>query len=89
VPAVVSCAVADWRAGACDDDRARGRIAAYVDELHRGAAKKLGGVASIACCAADESVTPVQYETSSLTGADAEAQGDSGRDSDTSTAEGG
>jgi RNA polymerase sigma factor for flagellar operon FliA len=87
--AVVSCAVADWRAGACDDDGARGRIAAYVDELHRGAAEKLGSVASMDCCAADESVTPVQDETSSETGADGEAQGGSGRDSNTLTAEGG
>jgi RNA polymerase sigma factor for flagellar operon FliA len=88
--AVVSCAVSDWRGGACDDDGARARIAAYVEELHRGAAKKLGGAASMACCASDESVASVpEDETRSEIGGTGERPENGWPDSDTSTAEGG
>ena len=56
VRAVVSCTVADWRAGALDHDRALGVITSYVDNLHRSAAKRLRGGQSFECCTTDEAL---------------------------------
>ena len=38
---VVGLAVTDWRSGASDAEAAGRTIVAYVDELHRGASKRL------------------------------------------------
>jgi RNA polymerase sigma factor for flagellar operon FliA len=57
--AVVSCAVQDWRSGAQSEDGARRSIVAYVEELHRGASRKLRCRRALECCSRGDAVTAV------------------------------
>jgi RNA polymerase sigma factor for flagellar operon FliA len=57
--AFVSCAIADWRAGVLDHDRALDAITSYVDGLHRGVAKRLRCGTTLECCMTDDAVTSV------------------------------
>jgi RNA polymerase sigma factor FliA len=57
--ALVSCAIADWRAGVLDHDGTIGAITSYLDGLHRGAAKRLHRGAALECCMTDDAVTVV------------------------------
>jgi RNA polymerase sigma factor for flagellar operon FliA len=59
---VVSLALADWRSGATDAERAGQAILSYVDTLHRGTARKLRCGLALACCEADEVITAVMLD---------------------------
>ena len=54
---VVGLAVADWRRGASDAEAAGRTILAYVDELHRGASKRLRCGLALECCEGDDVIT--------------------------------
>src|ERR1035438_8382910 len=54
---VVGLAVTDWRSGASDAEAAGRTIVAYVDELHRGASKRLRCGLALECCEGDDVIT--------------------------------
>jgi RNA polymerase sigma factor for flagellar operon FliA len=60
--AVVSCAIADWRAGTNNQEATRDSIVSYVDGLHRGAAKNLRCEMAFDCCGSDDAVTVIPAE---------------------------
>jgi RNA polymerase sigma factor FliA len=57
--AVVSCTIADWRAGVVDGNLALDAITSYIDGLHRDAAKRLRCGPALACCKTDDAITLV------------------------------
>src|SRR5579884_2552711 len=57
--AVVSVAIADWRAGVRDAPATGDEIALYMDALHRRAARRLGCAAAFQCCDPDDIVTEI------------------------------
>jgi RNA polymerase sigma factor for flagellar operon FliA len=56
---VVSLAVTDWRSGARDSEAARRDIVSYLDQMHRGASRKLRCGLALACCEFDDAITSV------------------------------
>jgi RNA polymerase sigma factor for flagellar operon FliA len=54
---VVGLAVADWRRGTRDAEAAGRTILTYVDELHRGASKRLRCGLALECCEGDDVIT--------------------------------
>jgi RNA polymerase sigma factor FliA len=54
---VVGLAVADWRRGVSDAEAAGRTILTYVDELHRGASKRLRCGLALECCEDDDVIT--------------------------------
>jgi RNA polymerase sigma factor for flagellar operon FliA len=60
--AVVSCTIADLRAGVVDGNLALDAITSYVDGLHRDAAKRLRCGPTLECCKSDDAITIVPYD---------------------------
>ena len=54
---VVGLAVTDWRRGTSDAEAAGRTILTYVDELHRGASKRLRCGLALECCEGDDVIT--------------------------------
>jgi RNA polymerase sigma factor for flagellar operon FliA len=68
---IVSLALADWRSGASDTERAGQAILSYVDTLHRGASRKLRCGLALECCELDDAITAVASdEAKSMAGVD-------------------
>ena len=55
-------AVADWRTGDVDRDRALGAITSYLNNLHRIAAKQLRCEPSFECCTSDDALRLIQSD---------------------------
>jgi RNA polymerase sigma factor for flagellar operon FliA len=60
---VVSCAVQDWRSGARSEAGACESIVSYVEELHRGASRKLRCSHALDCCNRNDAVTAVGLDS--------------------------